>query len=93
MTLDNIAVTPRPGGGFDVEIRHASGVTRHVVRIPRGFPDEVAWHLGDNQLVRASFEFLLAREPATSILATFSLDIIARYFPDYPSEMRRLASD
>jgi hypothetical protein len=39
------------------------------------------------ELVRASFEFLLEREPATSILREFSLDVISRYFPGYPAEI------
>ncbi len=40
------------------------------------------------QWTRASFEFLLEREPATSILREFSLDVISRYFPGYPAEIR-----
>ncbi len=40
-------------------------------------------------VVAASFEFLLAREPQHAILAGFDLTVIARYFPDYPAEMRR----
>jgi hypothetical protein len=39
-------------------------------------------------LVRESFGFLLAREPATSILPSFELSIISRYFPDYIQEIR-----
>ena len=38
-----------------------------------------------------SFEFLLEREPATSILRRFSLHVIGDYFPDYGAEMRRRA--
>src|SRR5439155_312918 len=34
-------------------------------------------------LVRRSFVFLLEREPATSILRTFDLSVISRYFPEY----------
>ena len=40
------------------------------------------------QLVKNSFEFLLAREPNTSILREFDLSIISAYFPDYELEMR-----
>lgn len=40
-------------------------------------------------VVRESFAFLLEREPATSILPEFSLPVIARYFPEYPSELPR----
>jgi hypothetical protein len=40
-------------------------------------------------LVRRSFEFLLAREPKESILRSFGLSIIARYFPEYEREICR----
>jgi hypothetical protein len=39
-------------------------------------------------LVRASFAFLLDREPASSILPKFSLDVIPRYFPEYRREIQ-----
>lgn len=35
------------------------------------------------QLIHASFEFLLEREPNTSILREFDLMVIQRYFPEY----------
>jgi hypothetical protein len=34
-------------------------------------------------LVRRSFDFLLEREPPSSILRTFDLSVIERYFPEY----------
>jgi hypothetical protein len=34
-------------------------------------------------LIGRAFEFLLAREPNTSILAEFDLSTINRYFPDF----------
>jgi hypothetical protein len=40
-------------------------------------------------LVRRSFEFLLAREPMESILSSFGLSVISRYFPEYEREIRR----
>lgn len=36
-----------------------------------------------SDLVRRSFEFLLAREPKESILRSFELPAIGRYFPEY----------
>jgi len=35
------------------------------------------------ELVSRSFDFLLAREPNTSILRSFDLAVISRYFPEY----------
>jgi hypothetical protein len=37
-------------------------------------------------------EFLLEREPPTSILSEFSLDVIPRYFGEYDAELRRRLS-
>jgi hypothetical protein len=42
-----------------------------------------------DDLVRRSFEFLLAREPKESILRQFDLPVIGRYFPDYEAEITR----
>jgi hypothetical protein len=36
------------------------------------------------QLVEATFRFLLEREPKESILRSFELGEIERYFPDFP---------
>jgi hypothetical protein len=40
-------------------------------------------------LVRRSFAFLLKREPPESILRSFDLTVIGRYFPEYESAIRR----
>jgi hypothetical protein len=40
-------------------------------------------------LVKRSFEFLLTREPKESILSSFGLSVIARYFPEFEREIRR----
>ena len=39
-------------------------------------------------LVKRSFEFMLAREGNTSILREFDLSTIERYFPEYAREFR-----
>lgn len=40
-------------------------------------------------LIHQSFEFLLEREPNTSILRSFDLSVIAHYFPEYEREMNK----
>jgi hypothetical protein len=40
-------------------------------------------------LVRRSFEFLLARESKESILASFDLSVIGRYYPEYEHDIKR----
>ncbi len=48
-------------------------------------------NLSAEELLEASFRFLLAREPNTSILNEFDLPIIGRYFPEFETEMARPA--
>jgi hypothetical protein len=40
-------------------------------------------------IVRATFAFLLEREPVDSILGTFDCSVVARYFPEYQAELPR----
>ena len=41
------------------------------------------------QLLEFSFNFLLDREPNTSILSSFDISVISKYFSDYRVEVRR----
>jgi len=84
--MPQITVTRRADGTFLV--RTPAG-TSHEVSVPAGLPADLGCgHVGPGELVRASFEFLLEREPATSILRRFSLDVISQYFPAFPAEIR-----
>ena len=82
--MAQIAIQPLSEREFDVTI---DGTSRHRVSVPARFGDADL-----ERVVRISFEFLLEREPASSIMREFSLDVIARYFPEYEDELpRRLA--
>jgi hypothetical protein len=61
---------------FDVEV-----TAEELARFDPGAADPT-------ELVHRSFEFLLAREPKESILPSFGLSTIARYFPEYEREIR-----
>jgi hypothetical protein len=75
---------------FDVRIRDGGGETRHHVTVPDLIGDAIdPDEHGLETVVRESFEFLLEREPASSILPGFSLTDISRYFPEYPEELAR----
>lgn len=88
-----IRVTATAPGEFGVEVAEGSEVTGHKVRVPERFLDDLLLAGADPEaVVRESFEFLLEREPATSILREFSLEEIARFFPEYPNELRRRLS-
>jgi hypothetical protein len=76
----------------EVTVDHAGRLTRHAVTVRRA--DLERWAGGAERedvesLVARSFEFLLEREPANAILASFDLSVIQRYFPEYDSAFRR----
>jgi hypothetical protein len=67
-----------------------SGETRHRVHVAdadlaRLDPGAAS----PRELVAASFAFLLERESNQSILRSFDLMVIGRYFPEYEGEMTR----
>ena len=66
-------------GGIDVSTHNVRVRAPELSRLAPGAmePDE---------LVKASFAFLLEREPPGSILRSFDLTDIARYFPEYDNE-------
>ena len=46
-------------------------------------------NVAKTQLLQFSFDFLLKREPNTSILSSFDINVISKYFSDYKDEVRR----
>jgi hypothetical protein len=84
--MAQITVTRQADGTFHVQ---TPAGTSHQVSVPAGFAASVGCgHVAAEELIRTSFEFLLEREPATSILRQFSLDVIGQYFPSYPAQIR-----
>ncbi len=84
-----IEVTRSNGEGtrFSVVVRADDGsATTHEVTVPSADWQRFGGAYDDReQLVEASFRFLLEREPKESILRSFELGAIERYFPDYPA--------
>ena len=87
-----IEVDCRPvAGGWSCDVRVGSdaAATEHRVgvqsadlaRLDPGAPDPT-------DLVRRSFVFLLEREPRESILRSFDLTVIGRYFPEWERTIR-----
>lgn len=63
--------------------------TEHDVAVARDDLARLAPGAEDpGDLVRRSFLFMLAREPKESILRSFDLPVIGRYFPEYEREIR-----
>lgn len=62
--------------------------TTHTVTVDPDYHQQLTGgRVSPEVLIERSFEFLLEREPNTSILGTFDLPVIARYFPEYEREI------
>src|SRR6204780_2364074 len=86
MSEPSVSVTPCPGSGFtfDVIVHDARGESRHRVTIEANEAERWA-KLGaePSPCVEAVMLFLLDREPKESILSTFDMRVVRRYFPEF----------
>ena len=82
-----IQVTTVSDGTYEVTVESTT-TTRHTVTLS---PDDYERLSGGtcrpDELIEASFAFLLEREPNTMILSSFDLTVIGRYFPEYEREI------
>lgn len=75
---------------YGVQVTEGDVTTSHRVTVPESLLDDWGMIDADEEaVVRESIAFLLEREPATSIMQEFSLDVIPRYFPEYSEELPR----
>jgi len=66
----------------------AQASTTHTITVQVDYARKLtAGKITVEQLLRKSFEFLLQHESNTSILRSFDLSVIARYFPEYELEI------
>ncbi|MEA3345933.1 MAG: hypothetical protein U9Q78_06805 [Chloroflexota bacterium] len=73
---------------FQVIVREGKGETRHRVTLRKADYQRLArGKASPEELVEESFRFLLEREPKESILSSFDLTVISRYFPEYTREI------
>ena len=68
-------------------------LTTHLVTLS----DEVHKNLTNEKVTKEelldfSFKFLLDREPNTSIMSSFELTVISRYFSDYEKSVKKWCS-
>ena len=82
----NVEVERMGGNDFLVKVS-AANATEHRVTLTDAYW-ELIWNrrLTKNDVIARSFAFLLEREPNTSILRTFDLSVIQRYFGEYEAK-------
>ena len=83
-----IFVTPVNDTTFEVSVSGTTPTTHMVTVAPEYAAKLTGGKVTTAHLVSRSFDFLLDREPNTSILRSFDLRVIARYFPEYERTIR-----
>jgi hypothetical protein len=88
--MADVAVTRRTGGDpmrFDVTVREGDATTEHDVTVSEADLERLGAGRSPEAFVNACFAFLLRREPKESILSSFDLAVIGRYFPEFEREI------
>ncbi|MEM9110374.1 MAG: hypothetical protein AAGC72_10165 [Planctomycetota bacterium] len=72
------------------EVSVFDGGRKHDYRVTLSFQDYDLWSRGrvsPSRVVESAFAFLLANEPAGSIMSKFDCSVIRRYFPQVDEEL------
>lgn len=72
---------------YRVRVSEGSSSTTHTVTADADTLAQLSPGTDGDEVVRASFRFLLDREPKESILGRFGILVIERYFPEYRSRL------
>ena len=74
----------------DVTVSEGASSTQHTVTVPEvDFEKLTSNQVSVDDLVTASFRFLLKHEPKEAILSDFNIMTIAQYFPQFPQSIRK----
>jgi hypothetical protein len=78
---------------FRVSVKEGGSETRHTVTMQRSTYEKLtAGRVDPADCVRAAFEFLLDHEPKESILSSFDITVIGKYFPDFERQLEKYLS-
>ena len=74
---------------FEVTVADRITTTHKVTVTDESLTDLTDNNVTKTQLLNFSFRFLLEKEPNTSILSSFDINVISKYFSNYRDEVRR----
>ena len=88
-----LLITELSKDNFEITVK-ANQISKHVVNVT----DEMLFNLTNNkiskeELLNFSFNFLLERESNTSILSSFDLTVVSKYFPEYTKKVRNICDE
>lgn len=85
--MAEIEIEPIDDEFYRVLVREEGQATEHRVTVTEEHRRRYGGDASAEELLEASFRFLLEREPKEAILSRFELPVIERYFPDYPDRI------
>jgi hypothetical protein len=91
--MATISITHQGGSTYNVTVEERGTVSSHEVTVWPSDIERYAPGATPEQLLQASFEFLLEREPKEAILKRFELPVIERYFPEYRSTIAAIGDE
>jgi hypothetical protein len=87
--MAEITVRPAGEGRFSVRVDDGASATEHDVTVSTEDLERLGAGKTPDAFVRDCFDFLLEREPKESILRSFDVSVIGRYFPEFEREIVR----
>jgi hypothetical protein len=88
--MPTVSVKRLDDATFEVTIQDRSTTTHIVTAAPDYAEKLTQGRVSVETLVARSFDFLLERESNSSILRSFDLPVIGRYFPEYERVIRAM---
>ena len=85
----SVSIKKRTDDVFQVTVADSMTTTHEVTVNDQSLTDLTDHKVTKEQLLEFSFNFLLDREPNTSILSKFDINVISKYFSNYKDEVRR----
>ena len=85
----SVSIKKRTDDVFQVTVADSITTTHEVTVTDQSLSDLTDNNLTKTQLLEFSFRFLLEREPNISILSSFDINVISKYFSNYKDEVRR----
>ena len=89
MSRTSFSIEKRTDDIFVVTVADSVTTTHTVTVTDQSLTDLAGDNTTKTELLEFSFNFLLDREPNTSIFSSFDINVISRYFSDYGDEVRR----
>jgi hypothetical protein len=87
--MAEITVRATGEGRFSVRVEDDGSASEHDVTVSAQDLERLGSGRTSDAFVRDCFAFLLAREPKESILRSFDVSAIGRYFPEFEREIVR----